>query len=320
MSVRLWGLIVAVAFVCGGVTPVEANSKYVFPTKPEVSIKLVKALNGRPVRGKLISLTSREAVVDTGSLSKRDRDRGELGQRIGFDRMESFRSTDGRLEFTPDESFQAIAQRISRAYPSVDVVVDPDAGGSASIDESEKPPAPETRPMPPDRPNPPRGKPPRPESSETEPPPRPRPESGRPGPGKPKGVGNGGFGGVKNLQKPRRNDPGSLAHNADPGPGNNPGSNDGHRTPPEREPSHPSNESPNTANTNNNPNNPFAPTGPATPAAGSTPTTDQAVPPVGVPSTTTTVQGSGFSFDTIPMWGKAGIFVGFLLLAYRLVF
>lgn len=126
MSVRWMGLLMLAAVLCA--MPVSAqedspvfNLSLTFLTTPEVSIKLKAPNLGRPVRGKLIVLSDGEVIVDTGVLSRRDRERGERGQRVPFSRMESLRSSDGRFEFTPDEGFKVIAQRVIDTYPSIRV-------------------------------------------------------------------------------------------------------------------------------------------------------------------------------------------------------
>lgn len=139
MSVRWLGLLVLAVILCA--MPVSAqddapvfNLSFTFLTTPEVSIKLKAPNLGRPIRGKLIMLSDGEVIVDTGTLSRRDRERGERGQRVPFSRMESLRSSDGRFEFTPDEGFKVIAQRVIDTYPSIRVE------GNVSALELERPP------------------------------------------------------------------------------------------------------------------------------------------------------------------------------------
>ncbi len=329
MSVRLAGLMLAIwasgagLVFAQGVTLPE-YPRFVFPTTPEISIKLQKSSNAKPIRGKLISLTSREAVVDTGNLSRRDRERGELGQRIGFDRIESLRSTDGRLEFQPSEDFRIISERIVAAYASV--VVEPDAapGLSPSVSSSLPlaPPGIEGQ-------------------GTTFPvvPPRPRP--GQPAVN---GLGQGGFGGLSNLPKSKKPEPAVIPLTAAP-------ESTPHDVGPEvahaaaSKPvaseilscSNCGKDLPASATqfgicphckvtftlppsaTSNAVQNPFQQSG----GGAFDPTSTGAS--VGAPAPTTNtgtqvVQGGGFSFDAVPNWAKGGLFALLVLVGYHLLY
>lgn len=353
MRAWLLGLIVVASAFCGDTAVAQApvipeHPKFLFPTRPEVSVKLTNASNGKPVRGKLISLTAVEAVIDTGTLSRRDRERGEVGQRVSVDRMESLRSTDGRFQFTPEEDFQVVARRIVAAYSSVKIEGEVDPGGSGLDIDSPNPAL--------------LGSPSRPGSAALPGMVKPgskdaelatKPKSTKP---KPAGMGNGGFGGIKNLPKPKK--PGSETTGDEP-------EDDAVETteaPPETpvtslsgvtETLYCSNctkEIPASAiksgkcphckvpfaNISITPsavvNNPFDKSGGAGNAGaansgggafGPTGTTPATAPLTGDANNSGTVVvqgGGGFTFDSIPGWAKGGLFILLVLVGYHMLF
>lgn len=103
----------------------------VFPTRPEVSIKLQNSATTRPVRGRLVRFSSFELIVDTGNLSRRDRERGEMGQRVEIKRVEELHSTDGRFQFTSEDEFRDIVKKAKAAYASARFI-----DGTESAEES----------------------------------------------------------------------------------------------------------------------------------------------------------------------------------------
>ncbi len=324
MCGRISGLVVAVALAWTGIATAQeiaipSRARYVFPTTPEVVVKMEKSNNLKYVRGKLLSLTASEIVVDTGKSSARDRELGDVGQRIGFERIESIRTTDGRLEFRSDEDFLEVSQRISASYSSVTTEVD-----SGPAEASRETPAPVEQ---------------APSVAET-PPPRKPPVNG---------LGNGGFGGLKNLPKPKPADSTSPATDPDKmvEVGESPPPTP---TPPASATSGASEvllcsnctkEIPASAiktgvcphcqiafsnlaiPSSNAAPDPFSPK-PGTP--GST-TSGAFAPTSNVPSVAPTTnpgyqvtQSNGFSIDSIPNWAKGGLFVLLVLVGWHLVF
>ena len=318
---RIAGLVVAVSLAWTGCAIAQEaaaprGSRYVLSTTPEVVVKMVKTANSKYVRGKLLSLTSYEIVVDTGKMNARDRERGEVGQRIGFDRFESLRTTDGRFEFTVDEDFNAVTSRIGEAYTSVTVEAD-----------FAKPKVPEVEPAP----------------EETPP-----PVVETPKPKKPveNGLGQGGFGGINNLPKVKPNEAttppeetgteGTTTPETTPPPVTNPASetndvllcsNCMKEIPSSAIKSgvcpHCKIAFSNGAAPSSNPGpNPFAPkpgtNGSATEAFAPTSSAPSVAPAANSGSQVT--QTNGFSIDSIPNWAKGGLFVLFVLIGWQLVF
>lgn len=325
MSGRVFGLVVAVALAWTGIVsaqkvPGASRTRYVFPTTPEVVVKMEKSNNLKYVRGKLLSLTASEIVVDNGKSSARDRELGDIGQRIGFERIESIRTTDGRLEFRTDEDFQEVSKRISASYSSVTTEVDvtPSETSGASGPPSAVPEVP----------------------SVTETPPARKPTLN--------GLGNGGFGGIKNLPKPKPTDSITPATPSSEGV-----EVEGNSTPANPPPaattsgvsedflcSNCMKQIPASAiktgvcphckiafsnvafPTSNTAPNPFGPK-PGTPGS----TAGAFAPTSNVPSVAPTAnpgyqitQSNGFSIDSIPNWAKGGLFVLLVLIGWHLVF
>lgn len=325
----MWGrvaaLVVAISGMWTGWAAAQApaipeNPRYVFPTTPEVVVKLVQPNTQRSIRGKLISLTALEVIVDTGKLSAEARARGEIGQRISFDRIESLHSSDGRFRFTPEENFKTVSQRIVAAYTSVTVEgssATPDAAGNISNPDPATVGHMPTVPVPMRKP----------------------PVNG---------LGQGGFGGIKNLPKPKKPDPSSADIPAEAT--GTQGTSDP-ATPPDVDPTAgatevllcsncakeipasaiktgvcphckiafsnvtpaPSTPASNpfqkTAGSGTGNADPFAPTTPAASAA--------SVPPA---NTGSQVESVGFSIEAIPNWAKGGLFVLLVLVGWHLVF
>ncbi len=322
MCGRISGLVVAVALAWTGVASSQevalpSRTRFVFPTTPEVVVKMEKTGNLKYIRGKLLSLTASEIVVDTGKSSARDRELGDVGQRIGFERIESIRTTDGRLEFRTEEVFQEVAQRISASYSSVTTEVD-----SVPMETSSGPPSaiPEI-----------------PEVPET-PPPRKPPVNG---------LGNGGFGGIKNIPKTKPSDNAAPATTPDkvmeagetPPPAHTPPAAATSGAPEVLQCSNCMKEIPasaiktgvcphcqiafsNDSTTSNKPSGsqPFS-AAPGSSGSGAFSPTSNA--PAVVPAATSgsqVVQSNGFSIDSIPNWAKAGLFVLLVLVGWHLVF
>ncbi len=347
MAVRWVGLFVFAVFLLGKPVvsqdaPPAPELTFHFPTTPEVSIKLKAPNLGRPVRGKLLSLTAGEVIVDTGVLSRRDRERGERGQRVPFERIETLRSSDGRFEFSPDGDFRLIAQKVIDSYPSIRVE------GSVNALNLDRPPRKRSKKDDDDdsekMPLPGAVKPAMEDDGDVKSP------SNMPSRQKPKGIGNGGFGGMRNLPKIKK------------------GEEDLAGTPDEEMPSDASSD-PNTAsslseagevlfcsncskeipasavksgvcphckatflNTSVTPSaaskDPFGKTGGSSANSGAgafapsgTAPAGQVAPVAGQPaSNTVVVQGGGFSFDQVPNWAKGGIFILLILAAYQILF
>lgn len=187
MCGRILGLVVVVVLAWTSVVTAQdvaapSPTRYLFPTTPEVVVKMEKSSNLRYVRGKLLSLTDSEIVLDTGKSSARDRELGDVGQRIGYERIESIRTTDGRLEFRVDEDFQVVSKRIMASYSSVTVEADASLPKISSGLPSAVPGVPAVVATPPAR-NPPVN-----------------------------GLGNGGFGGLQNLPKTKQSEPTTPAN------------------------------------------------------------------------------------------------------------
>ncbi len=126
MSGRIAALMVWMGLAWTGVACAQApkmpeHPRIVFPTKPEVVVKMVQPSTASSIRGKLLSLTENEVVIDTGKATPRERMAGNVGQKIGFNRIVSVKSLDGEFEFTPKEEFKDILDRIVAAYASVTV-------------------------------------------------------------------------------------------------------------------------------------------------------------------------------------------------------
>lgn len=350
MSVRWMGLLMLAVFLCA--MPVSAqedspvfNLSFTFLTTPEVSIKLKAPNLGRPVRGKLVALSDGEVIVDTGVLSRRDRERGERGQRVPFSRMESLRSSDGRFEFTPDEGFKVIAQRVVDTYPSIQVA------GSVEALEMDRPPQVKRKKS---------------KDDDDEPVPaivndaaEPESEDGnkssasgnKTGPKKPMGIGNMRTGGIGNLPKVNKsvqkqkdeeeatepaeeatseNEEAGLAENTEEHYCSNCKKLLSRSALRKEECPHCGTTfvMPRASSSSHSGQGAFAASG--TPSSqqggafapmGGTP--DGQGPAVAAPAASSTVVvqgGNGFSFDQVPTWAKGGIFVLVLLVGYHVLF
>ena len=318
---RASGWVVAMGLLWMGAAEAQTpalpdNPRFVFPTTPEVVVKLVPNSTTRSIRGKLKSLTALEVVVDVGKTPRPGQ--SDAGQRIGFDRIESLRSSDGRLEFTPDEDFQAISQRIVVAYASVTIESAAATPGTASGNPSPT------------------------ESAHTAegPSPTKKPPVN--------GLGQGGFGGLKNLSKPKKSDPASSETPAETGGAE---STPDPANPPPVDPtagatevlfcSNCTKEIPASAIKTGvcphckvafsnlalpptqpvaNPFNPSAKPGPAgsNPFAANPSPTSTPTPPTN--SGSQVIQGSSFTLDAIPNWAKGGLFVLLVLIGWHLIF
>lgn len=211
MSGRIAGLMVSFGLAWTGVALAQApempeRPRFVFPTRPEVIIKMVQPSTSSSIRGKLLSLTDREVVIDTGKKSPaRDRGRSDSGSSISFERIESLRTLDGDFEFTPKEDFQSVSERIVVAFASVTIE---DASLPAGSPQNTTTPyiTPSTT---------------LPGSDPNEDPAKvghagtqlaPRVPRNKPPVAKPpvKGLGQSGFGGIKSLTKPKKTDPASA--------------------------------------------------------------------------------------------------------------
>lgn len=351
MSVRWLGLLVLAVVLCA--MPVSAqddapvfNLSFTFLTTPEVSIKLKAPNLGRPIRGKLVMLSDGEVIVDTGVLSRRDRERGERGQRVPFSRMESLRSSDGRFEFTPDEGFKVIAQRVIDTYPSIRVE------GNADALELERPPRTRNKKYKEDEVPDPMSLT---DAAEPEPEPeedrKPSASGNKTAPKKTMGIGNKGMGGVDSLPRAKKpvqeqaDDVESSEQAEDSPSGDDATSladaNEEHycskcnkvlsRSAMKKgecphcgttfvttsvSPSHSSGAgafAPH-GGQSTSPAGAFAPMGAA-------PAGQDATVAAPAASNTVVVQGGGgFSFDQVPTWAKGGIFVLLILVAYHVLF
>lgn len=142
---------------------ISLDTKFTFSAPPEVEVKLRKSARSSKIRGVLTSLSKLEAVVSN--------EKGE--QRISFDRIESLKTA--LVDFTGDDDYLEIGRKISAAYSSVEISgmgQAPEAAGAHR--------APATTP----------------EANSVKP--VTKPES----PMKPS-LGQGGFGGIKNVTKPK---------------------------------------------------------------------------------------------------------------------
>lgn len=350
MGVRWLGLLVLTVLLLG--KPVSAQEDapaldltFTFLTTPEVSIKLKAPNLGRPVRGKLLTLTDGEVIVDTGLLSRRDRERGERGQRVPFSRMESLRTTDGRFEFSPEEGFKVIAQRAVDTYPSIRV------DGNISELELDRPPRGRSKKKDdddePERPALPGSTDPEMDDEKTS-------KGSMPGkspPQKAPGIGNRGIGGLKNLPKVNKPNPGQSdeSDSNDPPDESSSGHDDAEVAESNEElicsncqrvlsrsavkkgecpHCHATFITPSHSSPSSSGQNAFAPSGnPPTSAAGAfapagPAPVDQAAPVAGQPASNTVVVqgGNGFSFDQVPNWAKGGIFILVLLVGYHVLF
>ena len=324
----------------GTVVPaIPEHPLFLFPTTPDVSLKL-RAGNGRPVRGKLISLSDHAVVIET--VSSQHRERGEAGQTIGFDRIETMRSIDGRFEFKPEEDFQVVSKRVMAAYASVQIEPDPDPIASRPGTDNRAPAV-----------------------TTNEKAPDPSAEGSRPKSSKPivNGLGNGGFGGISNLQKPKPKKPASGTSTTESSPEEQPAVTTESANSPPAAPtsgvteillcSNCTKEIPTSAvksgvcphckiafaNVTVAPSpsttNPFqSSTGTetglgmrteSTAGAGAfAPTTTGAPAAVSAPAQNTGTQiiqgGNGFSIDAVPNWAKGGLFVLLVLVGWHLMF
>lgn len=158
--------------VLGAMTSLPAqelslDTKFTFTAPPEVEIKLRKSSKTAKVRGVLTSLSKLEAVVSN--------EKGE--QRVSFDRIDTLKTA--LVEFTGDDDYLEIGKKVRMAYSSVEISgstnpVTAAAGhGAPSI-------SPDSNPIKPDM---------KPEQS---------PKNS---------LGQGGFGGIKNVVKPKAAEP-----------------------------------------------------------------------------------------------------------------
>ena len=339
---RIAGLMVGIGLVWTGVALAQApempeRPRFVFPTRPEVILKMVQPSTASSIRGKLISLTDSEVVIDTGKKSP-----GRGGSSISFERIESLRTLDGEFEFTPKEDFPSVSKRLVAAFASV------------SIEDASLPAgSPQSTYLPPLTPT---------EETVIDPAKvghagtqlAPRiPKNQKPPLAKPpvKAPVKSGFGGIKSLTKPPKTDPASPEMPAEgteaPAPA---------ETTPPVDPtagakevllcSSCGKEIPKSAvrtgvcphckiafsNVTGPPShkaqNPFQKPGTAAAGTGAAGTghgafagTSSSVPP-SVPPTNTgsqVVENSGFSIDAIPNWAKGGMFVLLVLVGWHLM-
>ncbi len=349
---RIAGLMVGIALTWTGVALAQAPEtpdrlRYVFPTRPEVIIKMVQPSTASSIRGKLVSLTDSEVVIETMKKSPpRDRGRIDGGSSISFERIESLRTLDGEFEFTPKEDFETVSKRLVAAFASVtvedaslpvgssQVAITPSTTPSTSLPGSDPTEDPamavhagsQVAPIPLD--------------------PR-APKNRKPRAAKPpvKGPGQSGFGGIKSLTKPKKTDPASSEMPAD---GTETEATTSAETTPPVDPtagatevllcSSCGKEIPTSAvktgvcphckiafsNVTGPPSkttqNPFQQPGTRTAGtgtAGAFSATSPSVPPTNTGSQV--VQNSGFSIDAIPNWAKGGLFVLLVLVGWTLM-
>jgi len=153
---------------------ISLDTKITFSAPPEVEIKLRKSSKSSKVRGVLTSLSKLEAVVAN--------EKGE--QRVSFDRIESLKTA--LVEFTGDDDYLEIGKKVRAAYSSVEIsgmAQSPEAAGAHR--------APATSP----------------EANAVKPVAKPEP------PMKPS-LGQGGFGGIKNVAKPKTEQSGTASETA----------------------------------------------------------------------------------------------------------
>jgi predicted RNA-binding Zn-ribbon protein involved in translation (DUF1610 family) len=323
---------------------------FTFLTTPEVSIKLKAPNLGRPIRGKLIALSDGEVIVDTGVLSRRDRERGERGQRVPFSRMESLRSSDGRFEFTPDEGFKVIAQKVVDTYPSIRTE------GNVSALQMDRPPRVRSKKKgDDDEPEP--ASPNDTAESEMEEESSSTASGKKTPPKKTMGIGNKGIGGIKSLPKVNKSvqEQAEDEESADQMEDSEPEveetgladateehycSNCNKRLSrsalkkeecphcgttfvmPKASSSRPSGSAQTSGHGAFAPaGSASAPTGGAFAPAGSAPVAEGAPAAGQTTSSTVVIQGGGgFSFDQVPTWAKGGIFVLVILVGYHVLF
>ncbi len=157
-------LLVLAAMTALPAQEISLDTKFTFSAPPEVEIKLRKSSKSSKVRGVLTSLSKLEAVVAN--------EKGE--QRVSFDRIESLKTA--LVEFTGDDDYLEIGKKVRAAYSSVEIsgmAQSPEAAGAHR--------APATSP----------------EANAVKPVAMPEP------PMKPS-LGQGGFGGIKNVASRRR--------------------------------------------------------------------------------------------------------------------
>lgn len=351
MRVRWLGQLVLAVIFCA--MPVAAQDdtpvfdlSFTFLTTPEISIKLKAPNLGRPIRGKLVALSDGEVIVDTGVLSRRDRERGERGQRVPFSRIESLRSSDGRFEFTPDEGFKVIAQRVVDTYPSIRTE------GNVSALQMDRPPRVRSKKKDDDdesEPAAPNGT----AESEMEEESNSSASGNKSSPKKTMGIGNKGIGGIKSLPKINKPIQEQTENNEEPADqAEDPTTEDdkpevANSTDEEHYCSNcnkllsrsalKKEECPHCGTTfvrsKSTPPQPsgqgaFAPVGASsTPAGGAfapvgtVPAGQEAAVAGSATSNTVVIQGGGgFSFDQVPTWAKGGIFVLVILVGYHVLF
>ena len=352
MGVRWLGLFVLTVLLLGNPVSGQEDAPaldltFTFQTTPEVSIKLKAPNLGRPVRGKLLTLTDGEVIVDTGVLSRRDRERGERGQRVPFSRMESLRTTDGRFEFSPEEGFKVFAQRAVDTYPSIRV------DGNISQLELDRPPRARSKNK---------------GDDDDEDPVRPAlpgatdPEmddektskgsmAGKSPPQKAPGIGSRGIGGLKNLPKVNKTKQGQSDESESDDPSEDPSSSNNDAEVAESNEElicsncqkvlprsavkkgecphcHATFISPPQSSPGSSGQGAFAASGhpPGSAAGAFAPVghapAEQVAPVAGQPASNTVVVqgGNGFSFDQVPNWAKGGIFILVLLVGYHVLF
>lgn len=295
----------------------DGDGKFVFPTQPDVVIRLKKSSKPIPIRGRLESLSKLEAVVID--------DRGER-KRVSFDRIDSLKTAN--LEFKGSDDFSEISQKVVSAYSSVQAVsgatsAEPHLSGPAlpgSAEESQR-------------------------KANTTPPKNDQIAKN--------GLGQGGFGGIGNIPKPGTEAtpaPSVPAESHEATPAKPlPGSAEAGATTMDvylcdkckKEitgadlrrgacphcktdfqvalPATPAGTNPfgQAAANGAAPGNPFAKQGQGQPAAAPAPVpapNGGAAPPV-------VIQGGGdFTFDSIPNWAKGGLFVLLVLVGYHVTF
>ena len=162
--------------VLGVMTPLPAqelslDTKFTFTAPPEVEIKLRKSSKTAKVRGVLTSLSKLEAVVSN--------EKGE--QRVSFDRIDTLKTA--LVEFTGDDDYLEIGKKVSAAYSSVEIS---GAANPSTAAAAHGAPAisPEANPIKP--------------GMKTEQSPK-------------NSLGTGGFGGFKNVAKPKATEPAETA-------------------------------------------------------------------------------------------------------------
>jgi len=295
-----------------------ANPIFRFEIRPEVTIKLRNSSNNRPVRGNLVSLSRTEVIVDTPKAT---------GQRVPYERIDSLKTAGGTLEFSGDEDFSAVADRVRKSFSGLVESSDTDptprlttGSNAASLPGSEaNMQAKNITPNVPPRP----------------------------------GLGQAGFGGIGNLPKnrpvPGGNDgDGGASENTNPAlPGSEAANTNANSGVMEVSTCSKCGKDLTTADLKSgacphcktefavalpvsatNPSNPFdsaansAAKGPF--AANATGGGPIAPPPVAPPPVAqggqVVVGGGGFTFDSIPNWAKGGLFVLLVLVGYHVMF